>query len=76
MLEWKTLTWDDAMQRGYEALIEAEAVHKEIEEDGRSNIDIEKHLRRVEVKVAQAQAWFALARELGIRRDRYGGAAG
>ena len=65
------------MQRGYEALCGAEAVYGEIDvEQGRSNIDIEKHLRRAEVKLAEAQAWFAMARELGRRQDRYSGSAG
>jgi hypothetical protein len=36
--------------------------------EGRSNLDIEKHLRR-EVKTAQAQVWLALARELGSQGD-------
>ena len=42
---------------------------------GRSNIDIEKHLRRAELKVAQANAWLAMARELAWQRDDYGGRA-
>jgi hypothetical protein len=41
----------------------------------RSNIDIEKHLRRAELKLAQANAWRAMARELGWQRDDYGGRA-
>ena len=44
-------------------------------EQGRSNIDIEKHLRRAELKVAQANAWLAMARELAWQRDDYGGRA-
>ena len=58
MSEWRELTWDDAMQRGYEALSHGEALYDEIDaEQGRSNIDIEKHLRRAELKVAHvAQA--------------------
>jgi hypothetical protein len=52
MSEWTELTWDDAMQRGYEALSSGEALYEEIDaEQGRSNIDIEKHLRRAELKV-------------------------
>jgi hypothetical protein len=67
MSEWTELTWDDAMQRGYEALYdEMEA------EQGRSNIDIEKHLRRAELKLAQAHVWLAMARELAWQRDDYG----
>ena len=55
MSEWRELTWDDAMRRGYEALSHGEALYDEIDaEQGRSNIDIEKHLRRAELKVAQA----------------------
>jgi hypothetical protein len=70
------LTWDDAMQRGYEALSQGEALYEEIDaEQGRSNIDIEKHLRRAELKVAQANAWLAMARELAWQRGDYGGRA-
>jgi predicted transcriptional regulator len=72
----RELTWDDAMQRGYEALVGGEALDEEIDaEQGRSNIDIEKHLRRADLKLAQANAWFAMARELGWRRDDYGSGA-
>jgi hypothetical protein len=39
---------------------------------GRSNIDIEKYLRRAELKLAQANAWLAMARELGWQRGDYG----
>jgi len=73
MSEWSELTWDDAMQRGYEALSQGEALYEEIAEQGRSNLDIEKHLRRAELKVAQANAWLAMARELAWQRDDYGG---
>jgi hypothetical protein len=63
MSEWRELTWDDAMQRGYEALSSGEALYDEIDaEQGSSNIDIEKHLRRAELKLAQAHAWLAMAR--------------
>jgi predicted transcriptional regulator len=76
MSEWRELTWDDAMRRGYEALAIGEALYEEIDaEQGRSNIDIEKHLRRAELKVAQANAWLAMARELAWQRDDYGGRA-
>ena len=76
MSEWRELTWDDAMRRGYEALVGGEALYEEIDaEQGRSNIDIEKHLRRAELKVAQANAWLAMARELAWQRDDYGGRA-
>jgi hypothetical protein len=40
--------------------------------EGRSNLDIEKHLRRAEVKASQAQVWLALASELGSQGERYG----
>ena len=72
----RELTWDDAMQRGYEALRSGEALDEEIDaEQGRSNIDIEKHLRRSDLKLAQANAWFAMARELGWQRDDHGSGA-
>ena len=72
----RELTWDDAMQRGYEALRSGEALHEEMDaEQGRSNIDIEKHLRRADLKLAQANAWFAMARELGWQRDDHGSGA-
>jgi len=76
MSEWRELTWDDAMRRGYEALSSGEAIYEEIDADqGRSNLDIEKHLRRAELKLAQANAWLAMARELAWQRDDYGGRA-
>ena len=76
MSEWRELTWDDAMRRGHEALVGGEALYEEMDaEQGRSNIDIEKHLRRAELKVAQANAWLAMARELAWQRDDYGGRA-
>jgi len=72
----RELTWDDAMQRGYEALRSGEALYEEMDaEQGRSNIDIEKHLRRADLKLAQANAWFAMARELGWQRDDHGSGA-
>jgi hypothetical protein len=50
-----------------------EALYEEIDAGhDRSNIDIEKHLRRAELKLA-ANAWLAMARELGWQRDDYGG---
>jgi hypothetical protein len=71
-MDFGELTWDDAMRRGHAALTESERLYAEINAaEGRSNIDIEKHLRRSEVKAAHAQAWLALARELGSRGDRY-----
>src|SRR6266508_882109 len=65
MSEWRELTWEDAMRRGYEALRSGEALYEEIDaEQSRSNIDIEKHLRRAELELAQANTWLAMAREL------------
>jgi hypothetical protein len=61
------------MRRGHAAITEAERLYDDINaSEGRSNLDIEKHLRRSEVKAAQAQVWIALARELGSQGDRYG----
>jgi hypothetical protein len=37
MSEWRELTWDDAMQRGYDTLVGGEAIYEEIDaEQGRS----------------------------------------
>jgi hypothetical protein len=71
--DYEELTWDEAMRRGRAALLASERLYDDINAlEGRSNIDIEKHLRRSEVKAAQAQAWLALARELGSQGERYG----
>jgi hypothetical protein len=71
--DYEELTWDEAMRRGRAALQASERLYEDINAlEGRSNIDIEKHLRRSEVKAAQAQAWLALARELGSQGERYG----
>jgi superfamily II DNA/RNA helicase len=52
------LTWDEAMDRGRAALNDSERLYDDINaSEGRSNLDIEKHLRRSEVRAAQAQAW-------------------
>jgi hypothetical protein len=53
-------TWSEAMDRdrGRAALI--------------SNLDIAKHLRRSEVRAAQAQAWLMLAGEHGSQGEQYG----
>jgi hypothetical protein len=67
------LTWDEAMDRGRAALIDSEHLYEDINAaEGRSNLDIEKHLRRSEVRAAQAQAWLMVARELGSQGERYG----
>lgn len=74
MSDWRNLTWNDAMQRGYDAICAAQAVYEEIDrQEQRSNVDIEKHLRRAEVKLAEGQAWFTMARELGGQQDRFSG---
>ena len=41
--------------------------------DARSNVDIEKRLRRAEIKAAHAQTWVAVAQALGVQGDRYEG---
>jgi hypothetical protein len=75
MASWTELTWVETMQRALEAVRLSERLYDEIDEpQGRSNIDIEKHLRRAEVKAAHAQVWVAIAQALGTRGDRYGGA--
>jgi hypothetical protein len=67
---------DASRQLDEEALSHGEALYDEIDaEQGRSNIDIEKHLRRAELKLAQANAWLAMARELAWQRDDYGSPA-
>jgi hypothetical protein len=71
--DYEQLTWDAAMRRGHAALLASERLYHDINAwEGRPNIDIEKHLRRSEVKAAQAQLWLALARELGSQGERYG----
>ena len=73
MTAFENLTWHEAMRQGYGALMESESLYADINaSEGRSNLDIEKHLRRAEVKAAQAQGWFALASELGSQGERYG----
>jgi hypothetical protein len=73
MADFDELTWQAAMRRGHAALLDSEHLSDDINaSEGRSNLDIEKHLRRSEVKAAQAQVWLALARELGSQGDRYG----
>jgi hypothetical protein len=73
MPDFDELTWEEAMRRGHAALLDSEHLYDDINAlEGRSNLDIEKHLRRSEVKAAQAQAWLALARELGSQGERYG----
>ena len=65
------------MQRAYQAITTSEQLYDDIDvEEGRSNIDIEKHLRRAEVKASQARSWVAIAQALGTQDDRYGAARG
>ncbi len=65
-------TWDQAMQRAHQAVRVSEQLYDEIDElEGRSNVDIEKHLRRAEVKASQARVWVAIAQALGTQSDRY-----
>jgi hypothetical protein len=74
MMPWEELTWDKAMQRAYEAVSLSERLYDKIDTvEGRSNVDIEKHLRRAEVKAAHAQTWVAVAQALGVQGDRYEG---
>jgi hypothetical protein len=73
MADFDELTRQEAMRRGHAALLDSEHLYDDINaSEGRSNLDIEKHLRRSEVKATQAQVWLALARELGSQGDRYG----
>ena len=66
------LTWDEAMQRAHLAVTVSEQLYEEIDaEEGRTNIDIEKHLRRAEVKASHAKVWVAIAQALGTQGDRY-----
>ncbi|HEX8859082.1 MAG TPA: hypothetical protein VGC06_08330 [Actinomycetes bacterium] len=74
MMPREELTWDRAMQRAYEAVSLSEQLYDEIDTvEGHSNVDIEQHLRRAEVKAAHAQTWVAVAQALGIQGDRYEG---
>jgi hypothetical protein len=72
MTAFDALTWNEAMRQGHAALIESESLFEDINaSQGRSNLDIEKHRRRAEVKATQAQVWLALASELGSQGERY-----
>jgi len=73
MTAFGDLTWQEAMRQGHEALMESERLYADINtSEGRSNLDIEKHLRRAEVRATQATVWLALASELGSQGERYG----
>ena len=46
MTDFDGLTWDEAMRRGHAAVIASEGLYDESNAlEGRSNIDIEEHLR-------------------------------
>jgi hypothetical protein len=73
MMPRDRLTWEQAMRHAYDAVGISEQLYDEIDDvEGRSNVDIEKHLRRAEVKAAHAQTWVAIAQALGTQGDRYG----
>jgi hypothetical protein len=73
MTAFDDLTWQEAMRQGHGALMESESLYEDINaSEGRSNLDIEKHLRRAEVRATQAKVWLALASELGSQGERYG----
>ncbi|HEY2957493.1 MAG TPA: hypothetical protein VGM21_04680 [Actinomycetota bacterium] len=73
MADFHEQTWDGAMRHAHAAIVESERLYEEINTpEGRSNIDIEKHLRLSEIKAAHAQAWVALARELATEGNRHG----
>jgi hypothetical protein len=73
MTGFDDLSWQDAMRQGLGALMESESLYAELNaSEGRSNLDIEKHLRRAEVRATQARVWLALASELGSQGERYG----
>ena len=55
MTGFDDLTWQEAMRQGHGALMESESLYADINaSEGRSNLDIEKHLRRAEVRATQA----------------------
>jgi hypothetical protein len=73
MTGFDDLSWQEAMRQGHGALMESESLYADINaSEGRSNLDIEKHLRRAEVRATQAQVRLALASELGSQGERYG----
>ena len=54
MTAFDDLTWREAMRQGHEALMESESLYADINaSEGRSNLDIEWHLRRAEAKATQ-----------------------
>jgi predicted transcriptional regulator len=72
MAQSRELTWDEAMRRAHQAVTASERLYEDIDAlVGRSNTDIEKHLRRAEVKASHAQVWVAIAQAIGTQGDRY-----
>ena len=73
MINFGEQTWQGAMRHAQAAIVASERLYEETSAPGgRSNIDIEKHLRRSEVEAAHAQAWVVLARALATEGNRYG----
>ena len=73
MINFGEQTWQGAMRHAQAAIVASERLYEQTSAPGgRSNIDIEKHLRRSEVEAAHAQAWVALARALATEGNRYG----
>jgi hypothetical protein len=57
MTAFDELTWHQTMRQGHAALIESERLYDDINTaEGRSNLDIEKHLRRAEVKATKPRS--------------------
>ena len=57
MADFDELTRQEAMRRGHAALLDSEHLYDDINaSEGRSNLDIEKHLRRSEVKAARLRS--------------------
>jgi hypothetical protein len=66
-------TWEGAMRHAHAAIVASERLYEQTSvPGGRSNIDVEQHLRRSEVEAAHAQAWVALARALATEGNRHG----
>ncbi len=59
-------TWNEAMERGRAALIDSERLFEDINaSEGRSNLDIEQHLRRSEVPAVVLRPNFYMSNLLG-----------
>ena len=73
MINFGEQTWEGAMRHAHAAIVASERLYEETSAPGgRSNTDIEKHLRRSEVEAAHAQARVALARALATEGNRHG----